>query len=104
MRLRAVLLHVTLSVLLLVTLGKSAEGQTNGTLPDAACTTTLTAAVAEQAVISLPGYMSITVNNLAVQNARPNQVVTVSNIVLATATKQLRISVQANAASFTKPA
>ena len=88
----------------LIALGKSAEGQSNVTLPDATSTTTLTATVDEQAVIALPASMSISVNNVAVQNARPNQVVTVSNIVLATATKQLRISVQANAASFTKPA
>ena len=101
---QAVLLRATISLLVLVAVGKRAEGQTTVTLPDAASTTTLTAAVAEQAVVSVPASMSISVNNVAVETARPNQGVTVSNIVLGSATKQLRISVQANAASFTKPA
>jgi hypothetical protein len=102
--LRARVFRVACGLLQLVAFYGSAEAQTSVTLTDTTQTTTLTATVAEQAVVSVPAAMSITVNNVNVANARPNQIVTVSNLVLATATKQLRISVQANAESFTKPA
>jgi hypothetical protein len=80
-----------------------ASGQTNISLAGSA-TSTLTAAVAEQADVSLPGALTIDVNDVNAQAARPNQVVSISNIVLASATKQLRLLVRANASSFTAPA
>ena len=79
------------------------HAQTNIVLPDITKTTTLTAVVAEQADLSLPAAVTIDVPDVNAQSARPNQVVTISNIVLASATKQLRLSIRANAATFTKP-
>jgi hypothetical protein len=64
----------------------------------------MTAAVAEQADISIPSAVSINVNDVNAQNAHPNLSVSISSIVLASATKQLRISLMANAATFTAPA
>lgn len=79
------------------------NAQTNIVLPDTAKTSTLTAAVAEQANLSLPATVTIDVNDVNAESARPNQTVTISNIVLASATKQLRLSIRANAPTFTKP-
>jgi hypothetical protein len=64
----------------------------------------MTAAVAEQADISIPAAVTIDVSDVNGVSAKPNQVVTVSQIVLASATKQLRLSIQANAATFSAPA
>jgi hypothetical protein len=72
-------------------------------IPDTGSTTTLTAAVVEQADISLPASVTIDVPSVNAQSARPNHIVTISSIVLATDTKQLRLSIRANAAAFTMP-
>ena len=89
--------------MLLLTQPSTARAQTNVSLPDSAQTTTLTAAVAEQADVTVPGSVTIDVNDVTVANAETNLTLSISNIVLATATKQLRISLQANAATFTPP-
>ena len=77
--------------------------QTSVTLADTSQTTTLTANVSEQARVTVPAGVSFNVNNVAASTAASAATVTVSSIVLATATKQFKVSLQANAASFTPP-
>jgi hypothetical protein len=72
------------------------------TLPDTSQTTTLTANVAEQATVTVPAGVTFTVNNVTASTVASNASVTVATIVLADA-KQLKISLQANAANFTAP-
>jgi hypothetical protein len=62
-----------------------------------ATSTTLTANVSEQARVTVP----FNVTNIAAITASTPVSVTVDNIVLATAAKTLRMSVQASAAAFT---
>jgi hypothetical protein len=81
----------------------TAGAQTTIALPDTSETTTLTAAVAEQARVTVPAGISFAVTDVNVSTAQGNVGITVQNIVLATATKQLRISLIGNAASFTPP-
>jgi len=71
-------------------------------LPDTSVTTTLTATVSEQATITVPGNISFNVTNITAGTTATASV-SVSNIVLANATKQLKVSLQADAASFTPP-
>jgi hypothetical protein len=80
----------------------SAEAQTVS-LPDQSATTTLTAIVSEQATISVPTDVTFNVTNVGASTAATAASVTVSNIVLANATKRLKVSLQAAAASFTPP-
>jgi len=77
--------------------------QTAVTLTDTAQTTTLTATVPEQARITVPAGIEFPVTNVNVSTTRGNVAITVQNIVLAAATKQLRISLLANAPAFTPP-
>lgn len=72
-------------------------------LPDSSTTTTLTASVSEQASVTLPASVAFNVTNIAAGTNASTQTISVQNIVLATATKQLAISLMANAASFTPP-
>jgi len=73
-------------------------------LPDSSQTTVLTAVVAEQAKITVPSGVTFTVNDISANTVAGAANVTVENIVLLTATKQLKISLQADAASFTSSA
>jgi len=77
--------------------------QTSVTLTDTSQTTTLTANVSEQARVTVPSGVTFTVGNVAASTAAGAASVSVSNIVLATATKQFKVSLQANAASFSAP-
>ena len=81
----------------------AAGAQSTVTLPDSSQTTTLSAEVAEQARVSVPASVSFNVTNDASSTAASNASVTVDNIALASAAKQLKISIQAGAASFTPP-
>ena len=72
-------------------------------LPDTSQTTTLTANVSEQARVTVPSGVTFNVSNVSSNTAGGAASVTVTSIVLATATKQLKVSLQANAASFTPP-
>jgi len=81
----------------------TAQAQTTVTLPDTSQTTLLTATVSEQARIVVPASMAFSVANVASSTAASAATVTVDRIVLSSATKQLKISVQAAAASFTPP-
>jgi hypothetical protein len=78
-----------------------ASAQTAYVLPETSQATTLTAAVSEQAQIAVPSAVNFAVTDILSNKAATAAEVTVTNIVLATETKQLRISLRANAASFT---
>lgn len=78
-----------------------ASAQTTVTVPDSSQTTTMTANVSEQAQVTVPAGVTFNVTNVAANTAASAASVTVDTIVLATATKQLKISLQAGAASFT---
>ena len=80
-----------------------AHAQTAVLLPDTSQTTLMTATVSEQARITVPAAVSFTVTNVGnTTNASASNVV-LDRIVLATATKQLKVSIQAAASSFTAP-
>jgi len=95
--------RASFSVLLVAASAGVANAQTTVTLPDTSQTTLLTATVSEQARIVVPASVSFNVGNIANSTAASAATVTIDRMVLASATKQLRISVQANAASFTPP-
>lgn len=73
------------------------------TLPDTSSTTTLTASVSEQAQVTVPAGVTFNVTNITSSTAASAASVSASNIVLASATKRLKVSVQAAAASFSSP-
>ncbi len=81
----------------------SAFAQTTVTLPDTSQTTTVSANVSEQARVIVPSGITFNVTNIGVSTVASAATVTVDQIVTATATKQLKLSLQANAASFTPP-
>src|SRR5215208_5249243 len=84
--------------------GATAAGaQTTVTLADTSQTTTLTATVGDQARVTVPAGVSFAVSDIANATAASPATVTVANIVLSTASKQLRMSLQADAAAFTPP-
>lgn len=89
----------------LATLGSAAaaSAQVTVTLPDTNQTTVLTAAVTEQARITVPSGVTFTVSDVAQNTDAPGAAVTIENIVLATASKQLQVSLKAEAANFTPP-
>ena len=80
-----------------------AGAQTTVTLADTSQTTTLTATVGDQARVTVPAGVSFAVSDIATATVASPATVTVANIVLATASKQLRMSLQADAAAFTPP-
>lgn len=84
-----------------VTTAALASAQTTITMPDSSQTTTLTANVSEQAQVTVPTGVTFNVTDVNADTAATGASVTVDSIVLATATKQLKISLQAGAASFT---
>ena len=100
---RKMCFRVTTITALALGLGSAAHAQTAVTLPDTSQSTTLTANVSEQARVTVPAGVTFNVTNVAANTAATGASVTVQSIVLATATKQLRVSLQANAASFTPP-
>lgn len=98
--------RITLGVLPLVFLGlMSAESaaQTTVVLPDTSQTTVLTANVSEQATVAVPAGVTFNVTNISIPTAASAASVTVSSIVLSSATRQLRVSLQGNTASFNPP-
>ncbi len=98
-----VLMASALTAGALAVMSTPAAAQTTVTLPDTTQTTTLTATVGEQARVAFPAGVTFTVGSVANATASSGATVTVSNIVLATGTKQLKISMQADAAGFTPP-
>ncbi len=96
-------LFVAAAVAMVLLSDQPAGAQTAVTLPDIAQGTTLTAAVPEQARITVPAGISFSVTNVSSPTTDGNVALSVANIVLMTATKQLRILVMANGTSFTPP-
>ena len=94
---------LTGSVAALLLAAPLASAQTTVSLPDTSQTTILTATVAEQARVSFPSTASFSVNDVASTTASTAASITLTNIVLSSATRQLRVSLQADAASFTPP-
>jgi hypothetical protein len=82
---------------------RAVAAQTVIGLPNTTTTTTLTASVSEQASVTVPAGVTFNVTNIGTSTNAAAQTISVQNIVLATATKQLAISLIANAASFTPP-
>ena len=80
-----------------------ARAQTTVALPNSTQTTTLTANVSDQARVTVPAGVTFAVTNVSANPAASDASVTIDAIVLAAATNQLKISLQANAASFTPP-
>jgi hypothetical protein len=87
----------------MLAMGSAARAQTAVALPDTGQTTTLTANVSEQARVTVPAGVTFNVTNVSSSTAASAASVTIDSIVLSTATKQMRVSLQANAASFTAP-
>jgi len=77
--------------------------QTPVSLTDTSQSTTLTANVSEQARVTVPSGVTFNVADVGSATAATAASVSVSGIVLATATKQFKVSLQANAATFTAP-
>ena len=86
----------------ILTLGVG-SAQTTVTLPDETQSTTMTASVSEQARVNVPGSATFNVTDIASNTVASAVSVTINNVVLETASKQLKISLQADAASFTPP-
>ncbi|HEV8578335.1 MAG TPA: hypothetical protein VGX68_04575 [Thermoanaerobaculia bacterium] len=86
-----------------LTTAAAAGGQTTVTLPDTSLTTEVYTKVAETADVTVPAGVIFPVLNVAAGTTAGAASMTVSNILLETATKQLKISIQAGAASFTPP-
>jgi len=80
-----------------------AQAQVTVLLPDTSQTTLLTATVSEQARVVVPATITFSVADVSTSTAASAASVTVDRIVLATATKQFKISLQAGASSFTPP-
>ena len=81
----------------------AAQAQTSVSLPDTSQTTTMTADVSEQAKVTVPASVTFNVVDVTSATAAGAASVAANSIVLATDTKQLQISIQAAAASFTPP-
>lgn len=88
---------------LVVGIAASASAQTTVALPSQSQQTVLTANVSEQARVTVPAGITFDVTSVAASTAAPAASIAIDNIVLANASKQLQVSVQANAANFTSP-
>lgn len=96
-------LRVSVIAMGVLAMSSVSYAQQSVTLPDTSQTTTLTATVSEQARVTVPAGITFNVTNVSASTAATAASVAIDSIVLATATKQLKVSLQANAASFTPP-
>lgn len=80
-----------------------ALAQTTVTMPDTSQTTTVSASVSEQARITVPAGIAFNVTNVGAATVANAATLTVDRIVLSSATKQLRLSLQAATGSFAPP-
>jgi hypothetical protein len=103
MEMKGMFFRGAMGALLVLGVAGVASAQVTVTLPDTSQTTTLTAAVQEQARVTTPTTVTFTVNDVSTTTAGSAAAVTVTNIVLSTVTDKLKISTQANAANFTPP-
>ena len=95
--------HVIAAFGVLLLHSAAAVAQTTVTMPDTSQTTTVSVTVTEQARINVPPGISFNVTNVAAGTSAAAAAVVIDQIVLGSATKQLRLSLRANAASFTPP-
>jgi hypothetical protein len=100
---RQTLVRFATALGLLLAVATVVHAQVTVALPSTTQTTTLTATVAEQANVTVPTAVTFAVGDIASSTAATAVSVTATSVVLSSATKQLRISLQANAASFTPP-
>jgi hypothetical protein len=100
---RQTLVRFATALGLLLAAATVVHAQVTVTLPSTSQTTTLTATVAEQANVTVPTAVTFAVGDIASSTAATAVSVTATSVVLSSALKQLRISLQANAASFTPP-
>lgn len=84
--------------------GAMTSAQTTVILPDTSQTTPASATVIEQARVTVPAGVSFAVTNVGAATVSSAAAITVDQIVLTSATRQLRVSVRAQAPSFTPPA
>ena len=94
---------VAATLLCSLALPSQARSQTTVTLPDTSLTSTVSVNVNEQVRITVPAGVTFNVSNIGVSTVAAAVSITVDQIVMASATKQLKISLQANAASFAPP-
>lgn len=87
----------------LVVLVAGAAWATTLTLPDSSQTTMLTADVSEQATVTVPAGVTFDVVDINSATPATAASVDITNIVLAAATKELKVSLQAGTANFTPP-
>ena len=100
MRIKAVLALTVAS--LAVAAAAGADPAISLSLPDTSRTTTAVAVIIEQVLVTVPATITFAVTDISV--ATPSTVaspVSVTNIVLATLTKQLKISIKAGGLTFT---
>lgn len=88
---------------LISAISTDALAQTTVTFPGTSQTTTVALNVSEQARVTVPSAITFNVTNIGISTAASAVSITVDQIVLGTATKQLQLSLQANASSFTPP-
>ena len=95
--------HVCVIVGVLVISGGILSAQTTVNLPDSSQTTTMSVSVTEQARVAVPGGITFNVTNIGASTAASAATVAIDQIVLSSVTKGLRLSLRAEAASFTAP-
>jgi hypothetical protein len=78
-------------------------GQVVVDLPDTSQTSSMQATVSEQAQVTVPADITFAVTNITITTAATAAAVTITNIALATSTKQLEILIDTSAADFTPP-
>ena len=81
----------------------AAWAQSTVVLPDTSQQTTLTANVSEQATVTVPAGVTFNVTDVTSATPAAAASVDITNIVLAAATKELKVSLKADAANFTPP-
>jgi hypothetical protein len=89
--------------LALLLCASAASAQTIVVLPDTSQTTTVTVNVSEQVRVAVPAGITFNVTNVGSSTVASAASVAIDQIVLASATKELRVSLKANASSFTAP-
>ena len=82
---------------------RGVSAQTFVVLPDTSLVTAAAAKVTESARVTVPAGVTFPVSNVRTSTVAPAATVTVSQIVLASTTAQLRISLKGGASTFTPP-
>jgi hypothetical protein len=100
---RGMFIRGALGTLLILGASGVASAQVLVQLPDSSQTTTLTATVSDQAVVTTPANVTFNVTDVAASTAGSAAALSVTGIVLPSAADKLKISVKANAANFTPP-